>query len=32
MTFSEYKANQENKASYNTVYIALDLIGIFGDD
>ena len=32
MTFRECKAHQENKASYNTVYIALDLIGFFGDD
>ena len=32
MTFSECKAKQENKVSYNTVYIAPDLIGFFGDD
>ena len=29
---SECTAKQENKASYNTYYIAPDLIGFFGDD
>ena len=29
---SEYTANQENKASYNTDYIVPDLIDFFGDD
>ena len=29
---SEYIAKQENKASYNTVYIIPDLIDFFGDD
>ena len=29
---SQCRAKQENKASYNTFYIVLDLIDFFGDD
>ena len=32
MTRSECTAKQENKASYNTKYIVLDLIDFFGDN
>ena len=32
MAHSERTVKQENKASYNTYYIAPDLIDFFGDD